>query len=353
MRRLRLCVFRTGAAAVAPRLFAGAAWACPRRMASSALNTFRRIGAVACRGRRLSDCGGRARLKLRPRGRRDMDVQENLPRQPAPSSWRLHDGNGISDRAHAVIVDHDLSMGTILDIADRYAPRDGVDFNVAPTRDITRARLWKDLNVAASGQTAPAADAARFARALSLNEHGTSDAIVSSWLRDGRLADGDGRNLYAYWRRGAEYMEGVNAALHKAAENAVHLHRLVGNVDEFDNYQRGRWRRAGDGLDRVSLTVGVTNPILSGREALVAYDARLLAGCIQPVRYSPYPRLDEGGREGFGSEKYAAYAGEGEVHLYAGCRTLPRDHVNILLLGDAKRRRAEIVARYGEAGVFH
>ena len=180
-----------------------------------------------------------------------------------------------------------------------------------------------------------------------------SDALVSSWLKRGMVADRDGGSLYDEWRYRAERLEAFNVALFWAAKEAVLLYRLIGSIDELGNYRRGRWRRAGDGLDRVSLTVGVTNPILSGREALVAYDARLLAGCIQPVRYSPYPRLDEGGREGFGSEKYAAYAGEGEVHLYAGCRTLPRDHVNILLLGDAKRRRAEIVARYGEAGVFH
>ena len=219
--------------------------------------------------------------------------------------------------------------------------------------DFTRAQLWDRLDAAASGRLSSVAGVDRFASALSARNYLVSDALASSWLKCGMVADRDGGSLYDEWRYRAGRLEAFNVALFWAAKRAVLPHRLIGSIDEFDNYQRGRWRQAGDLLDRASLTVGASNPILGERDALVAYDARLLAGCIQPVRYSPYPRLDEGGREGFGSEKYAAYAGEAEVHLYAGCPTLSRDPVNMLLFGDAKRRRAEIVARHGEAGVFH
>ena len=71
-------------------------------------------------------------------------------------------------------------------------------------------------------------------------------------------------------------------------------------------------------LDAPEISDGESGVISSGQAASRARSS------ANSSSYSPYPRLDEGGREGFGSEKYAAYAGEGEVHLYAGCRTLPR-----------------------------
>ena len=97
---------------------------------------------------------------------------------------------------------------------------------------------------------------------------------------------------------GAERTEGFNAALQRAVKKAPRLRRLIGNTGEFGNCERGRWRQAGDRLNRVSLTAGASNPILGRRDALATYDARLPAGCIQPVRRPPYTRLDEGGREG-------------------------------------------------------
>ena len=214
--------------------------------------------------------------------------------------------------AHAVIIDHGLNKDTILEIADRYAPRRGVDFNAAPARGLANAQLWRSLNAAAGTGLVPAAESARFALALYAQDYAVSDALMSSWLKADRIVDRDGRSLYDEWRHRAECTEGFNAALCRAVDDAVLLYRFVGSADELGNYQSGRWRRAGDLQDRVSLTVGRSNPFLAANaDAPAACDARLLAGCIQPVRCSPYQRRKGRKMERFGSEKYAAYAGEG------------------------------------------
>ena len=266
------------------------------------------------------------------------------PRRPY---WRPHDGNGMTNEARAVVKDHRLNMDEIMKAAGHYAPKAGVDFNRAPHRDFAGAPLGKNLYNTIDDRLVPAADLAVFDRAKAAPNHATADAIMSSWLKGARIAGPDGANLYGEWRHWAERLEGFNVALYWAVRNAAWLYRFI-QVDELGNYLRGRWRQTDD-TNRVSLTVGQSNPFLgAGAEAMAAYDARSLAGCIQPVRYSPYPRMQDSD-ERFGSEKDATYAGEGEVHLYTGCRIPAADHVNIDLLGPTKHRRNEFIGIYRSA----
>ena len=73
--------------------------------------------------------------------------------------------------------------------------------------------------------------------------------------------------------------------------------------------------------DRVPTTVGESNVFLDKWVvARVSYPTVALAGWTQPVRYSPYPRNTDGGRERFGGEKDGSVAGECEARIHAGCR---------------------------------
>lgn len=246
-----------------------------------------------------------------------------------------------------------MSMGRIMDMADHYAIKEGVDFNKAPELDFAAAPLGKNLANEVGAQMTSDADFAKFTKALSKPDHPTVDSIISAWLKSGRITGRDGKSVYSEWKYSTECLEGFNVAHVRATRWAPKLYRFIGDIDELGNYLHGRWRKKGDSQDRVPTTVGGSNPSLDADAAAkIAYDTRSLRGWIQPVRYSPYPRMQESSQERFGSEKDATYAGEGEVHLHVGCPIPPADHVNILLQGVSKRRREEIVARYGKAGVI-
>lgn len=222
-------------------------------------------------------------------------------------------------------------MNKIMDAAGYYGIKEGVDFNKAPDVDFANARLGKNLVNVANAKLAFGADMTVFARALSTSEHSTADSTMSEWLKSGRITDAGGESIYGEWRHPVECLEGFNVDHARATKKADKPHRFIGDVDELGNYLHGRWRKAGDSQDRVSTTVGESNPSLDADAAAqITYDARSLRGWIQPVRYSPYPRMQMSPEERFGPEKDATYAGEGEVHLHAGCPIPPSDHVDIL-----------------------
>ena len=140
-------------------------------------------------------------------------------------------------------------------------------------------------------------------------------------------------------------------ALYRAARNASELHRFVGSLAELDNYRHGRWRREGDSQDRVSTTVGLTNPVLDETAAaMVSYDVDALRGWAQPVRYSPYPRTQVGKYERFGHEKDGVMAGEGEVHVHVGCPIPAPQYIKITLLPTSRLWEQDAIERYGDVG---
>ncbi len=82
--------------------------------------------------------------------------------------------------------------------------------------------------------------------------------------------------------------------------------------------------------DRVPTTAGESNVFLDKwAVARVSYHTVALAGWTQPVRYSPYPRNTDGGRERFGCEKDGSVAGECEVHVHVGFPIPAREHAKI------------------------
>ena len=126
----------------------------------------------------------------------------------------------------------------------------------------------------------------------------------------------------------------------------------MGSLAELDNYRRGQWRQAGDEQDRVSTTIGKSNALLDkDAAALVSYLTASLAGCTQPVRYSPYVRNFDAALEQFGSEKSGHFAGEGEVHVHTRCPIPARDQVKIVLLPRCGLGKRDVVERYGDVGI--
>ena len=270
----------------------------------------------------------------------------------SPAGWRRHDADGISDDARAVIARHGLDMARILDAARRYKAKKGADFNLAPARDFEGAPLGLNMVLAAYLSPAFGRFRDRFDIALGSLDYGASDAILDECLRAGIIVDLDGNGFYGAWKLHVERLEGFNAALYRAARDAVRLNRLIGSLDELDNYRRGKWRRDGDAQDRVPATVGRSNRFL-GEDAVarVSYDAAALAGRMQPVRYSPYPRTPDAGLERFGDEKSGHLAGEGEVHIHAGCPIPARDHIKTAPLPRCGLGWKDVAERYGDVGV--
>ena len=138
---------------------------------------------------------------------------------------------------------------------------------------------------------------------------------------------------------------------HIAADAPI-LNRFIGSLGELDNYRSGRWRLEGGGRDRVSTTVGRSNAFLDqDAAAVVSYSAPSLAGWMQPVRYSPYPRNLDEGRERFGAEKGGSFAGEGEVHIHVRCPIPARDHIKISLLPRCRPGKQDVAGRRGDVGI--
>ena len=273
------------------------------------------------------------------------------PRAPPPER-RRHDADGISDDARAAIARHGLDAGRILEIAGRYGAEGGADFNLAPARDLVGALVGRNLASAVYEEPVFDEFRGRFDAALGSLDYGASDAIIDKCLKAGVVVDGSGESVYGRWRRDAELLEGLNVALFRAAADAPILNRFIGSLGELDNYRSGQWRREGDGQDRVSTTVGRSNAFLAqGAAALVSYSAASLAGCTQPVRYSPYPRSLDEGRERFGCEKSGHFAGEGEVHVHVRCPIPARDHIKISLLPRCRLGKRDVVERYGDVGI--
>ena len=265
---------------------------------------------------------------------------------------RPHDADGLSPEAHAVISEHSLDKRAVLGWADHYAMRDGVDFNRAPARDFGGAPLGMELGRMVVSQAAFVPFALRFNAALESFDYSTSDAIISSCLRDGVIADPVGAPVYSRWRPYAERLEGFNVALYRAALSARTLLRAIGGLGEIDSYLAGRWRRKGDPQNRVPMTVGESNSFLNKRVvATVAYSTVALRGWMQPVRYSPYPRNTNSLLEQFGAEKDGFYAGEGEVHVHAGCPIPAPEHIKITLSDKYRRWRSDVHERYSRAGL--
>ena len=192
----------------------------------------------------------------------------------------------------------------------------------------------------------------RFDIALGSFDYAASDAILDECLRAGIIADLDGNGICGAWKLHVERLEGFNVALYRAARDAVRLNRLIGSLGELDNYRRGKWRRDGDAQDRVSATAGRSSRFL-GEDAVarVSYAAAALAGRMRPVRHSPYPRTSNTGLERFGDEKSGHLAGEGEVHIHAGCPIPVRDHIKTTLLPRCGLGWKDVVERYGDVGV--
>lgn len=161
-----------------------------------------------------------------------------------------------SPSTRAVAGRHGLDGGGILDIAGRYAAQKGVDFNEAPAQDFEGAPLGD--NLASMVHSNPAFDAFRvqFDAALESLDCATSDAIIDRCLAAGVVVNNAGKSVYGEWRRSAERLEGLNAALFGAACGAARLNRFIGSLGELDNYRLGRWRREGGAQDRVPATVG-------------------------------------------------------------------------------------------------
>lgn len=265
---------------------------------------------------------------------------------------RPHDADGFSPEAHAVMAEHSLDTQAILGWADHYAIRDGVNFNKAPALDFEGAPLGRNLRSLADSQPAFAPFALKFNAALESLDYRTSDAIVSSCMKNGTIVDLAGAPVYGRWKPCAEQLEGFNVALYRAALGITVLRRDIGSLGEIDNYLVGRWRRAGDPQDRVPMTVGKSNPFLGRRVAAkVAYKTVALRGWMQPVRYSPYPRNTNSLLEQFGAEKDGSYAGEGEVHVHAGCPIPAPDHIKIALFDKRRRWRLDMHERYSRAGL--
>lgn len=267
-------------------------------------------------------------------------------------AMRPHDADGFSPEAHAVMAEHSLRRQVILRWADHYAIRDGVDFNDAPALDFGGAPLGRNLYGLAMRQPTFAPFTSKFNAALESLDYRTSDAIVNSCLKNDIIVDRAGAPVYTQWKPCAEQLEGFNVALYRAALSTTVVRRDVGSLGEIDNYLAGRWRRAGDPQDRVSMTVGDFNPFL-GRKlaAKVAYKTVALRGWMQPVRYSPYPRNTDILLEQFGAEKDGSYAGESEVHVHAGCPIPAPDHIKIALYDKHRRWRLDVHERYGRAGL--
>ena len=122
----------------------------------------------------------------------------------------------------------------------------------------------------------------------------------------------------------------MNAALFRVARDATRLNRSIVSLGELDNYRRWMWREEGYMQDRVPTTAGESNVFLDKwAVARVSYHTVALAGWTQPVRYSPYPRNTDGGRERFGCEKDGSVAGECEVHVHVGFPIPAREHAKI------------------------
>ena len=275
----------------------------------------------------------------------------SAPRAPPPER-RRHDANGISDDARAVIARHGLDAGRILKIAGRYGAGEGADFNLAPARDFVGALVGRNLASAVYEEPVFDEFRGRFDAALGSLDYGASSAIIDKCLKAGAIVDGSGESVYGRWRRDAELLEGLNVALFRAAADAPILNRFIGSLGELDNYRSGRWRREGNGRDRVSTTVGRSNAFLDqDAAAVVSYSAASLAGWMQPVRYSPYPRNLDEGRERFGAEKGGSFAGEGEVHIHVRCPIPARDHIKISLLPRCRLGKQDVVGRYGDVGI--
>ena len=283
----------------------------------------------------------------------DMSRQRESRAEAGRPGKRQHDGDGISQEARRIIDEHGLSMSKVLGFADHYALKEGTDFNMAPTRDFMDAPLGLVLSNTITGHPSFAPNLGKFAGALSSFDYATSDGIIDKWFRDGAAAVQAVEGWYGRWREITERLEGLNAALFRAARDTDELHRFIQDFGELGNYQSGRWRRAGDGQNRVPTTVGTTNRYV-GRTAvaMITYGASAVRDWIQPVRYSPYPRNLDTQLEQFGHEKDGFFADEGEVHLHTGCPIPSRDHIKIAMITDQGRGRQEIVERYGGAGII-
>lgn len=268
--------------------------------------------------------------------------------EPNPPCMRLHDANGVSTESHDVIDLHGLDVRKVLGWANHYVETRGSDFNRAPLEDFKDAPLGKPLAKMAEAMPAFGEFREEFRNALDSFKYGTSDGIMDKLLRRGLLADPAGGNLYGQWKPCAERLEGLNAALFRMARDTTSLRRFVLDLGELDNYRRGRWRRDGDIQDRVSTTVGTSNFLLGEVAVAVAsYDTSALRGWAQPVRYSPYPRKLDASRERFGHEKDGYHAGEGEVHIHAGCPIPPRAYIKISVLPRRRHGMQDVVERYG------
>ena len=145
-----------------------------------------------------------------------------------PIRWRHHDDDGISADACAVMRRHGLDRDKVLDIAGGYEVEENADFNNAPRMDFKDAPLGSNL-VNLAGQE-PGFDPLRdkFANALGSLDYKTSDGILDKCLMDGILDGPTGKDFYDRWRQHAERLEGLNAALFRAASRATMLYRFIG-----------------------------------------------------------------------------------------------------------------------------
>ena len=186
-----------------------------------------------------------------------MDSQRGPRAEAGIPSKRLHDGDGISQEAHRIINEHGLSRSKVLEFADHYRFRKGIDFNVAPARDFKGALLGQVLANAITKDTAFVPYLDKFNGALNSLDYATSDGIIDNWFKDGAVAIQAIERWYGRWREGTERLEGFNVALFRFTMNTGEVHRFIQDFGELGNYRRGRWRRAGDEQDRVPTTVGI------------------------------------------------------------------------------------------------
>lgn len=264
---------------------------------------------------------------------------------------RQHGDDGISQEACAVIIEHGLDRDAVLGWADRYAAKEGVDFNQAPAQDFENAPIGRNLVAKIRGGP-PVFELFRNEFKKALHDYSVPDDIISRCLVNGVIVDRAGRDMYGRWKQYAERLEGLNVALYRAAKGAIHLHRFIADLAELSNYQHGRWRKEGNVQDRVPTTVGASNFLLEGTEvAKITYDVSALRGWIQPVRYSPYPRKQRSTLERFGDEKDGHFAGEGEVHVHVGCPIPARKYIKIELLSPSSRGRQDVIDQYGDVGI--
>ena len=266
---------------------------------------------------------------------------------------RQHNDDGISPDADAVIRSHGLDRGNVLWWADHYKIKGEADFNAAPAEDFKGAPLGENLAIMAGNSPSFGQFRVRFSEALASLDYDESDGIISNWLMDSAIVNKNSESVYDLWKRCAERLEGLNVALYRTARDAASLHRFIGSLGELDNYRHGRWRREGDSQDRVSTTVGSSNYLLDkSAAAKVSYDADVLGGWAQPVRYSPYPRNQAAKFERFGHEKDGRMAGEGEVHVHVGCPIPAPKHIKITLLPSSRLREQDAIEQYGDVGTF-